>query len=193
MKKIILSAIMMMATAGAFAQHAVGSFTLQPRIGVNIANVTDFDEADPRIGLAAGAELEYQVADWLSLAGGAMYSMQGFKVDVFGSDATAKLDYLNIPIVANFYILKGLALKAGIQPGFKLSAKASSNDKDIELLDDEVKGFDLSIPVGLSYEYKNLVLDGRWNVGATKISEEIDGIKPQNTVFQITLGYKFGL
>jgi len=80
-----------------------------------------------------------------------------------------------------------------LQPGFKLSAKASSNDKDIELLDDDVKGFDLSIPVGLSYEYKNLVLDGRWNVGATKISEEIDGIKPQNTVFQITLGYKFGL
>ncbi len=184
--------IMMMATVGAFAQHEVGSVTLQPRVGVNIANVTDVDGTDPRIALAAGAELEYQLNNWMSLAGGLMYSMQGAKEKDSGVTATLKLDYLNVPIVANFYVLKGLALKAGIQPGFKLSAKAklsaggSSASTDIE----GVKGFDLSIPVGLSYEFNNIVLDGRWNVGATKIYDEADS---QNSVFQITLGYKFGL
>ena len=40
MKKIILSAAIMLASVGAYAQHAVGSINLQPKIGVNIANVT---------------------------------------------------------------------------------------------------------------------------------------------------------
>ena len=50
--------------------------------------------------------------------------------------------------------------------------------------------FDLSIPVGLSYEYKNFVLDGRYNFGVTNISKNGN---PKNSVFQFTLGYKFDI
>lgn len=196
MKKMIFAAVIMMASTSAFAQHEAGSFTIQPKVGINIAKVTKSDGADPRIGLAAGAEAEYQVNDWFSVAGGLLYSMQGCKDKDGGITETLKLDYLNVPIVANFYILKGLALKAGIQPGFKLSAKykekisgggtSISGEGDI----DHVKGFDLSIPVGLSYEISNFVIDGRWNVGATKFMKHADS---QHSVFQFTLGYKFGL
>ena len=49
---------------------------------------------------------------------------------------------------------------------------------------------DFSIPVGISYEYNNFVVDGRYNFGVTKI---IDGFDSKNSVFQITLGYKFDL
>ena len=55
---------------------------------------------------------------------------------------------------------------------------------------DDVKGFDLAIPVGLSYQYQNIVLDARYNWGVTKIT---DGADSKNSVFQITLGYKFSL
>ena len=79
---MILAAIVMMASTSVFAQHEVGSVTLQPRAGVNIANFTEADGADPRIGLAAGAELEYQMNSWMSLAGGVMYSMQGSKEEI---------------------------------------------------------------------------------------------------------------
>ena len=67
MKKIILSAAIMLASVGAYAQHAVGSINLQPKIGVNIANVTETKDTDPRVGLAAGLEAEYQVSDIFSL------------------------------------------------------------------------------------------------------------------------------
>ena len=50
--------------------------------------------------------------------------------------------------------------------------------------------FDLSIPVGLSYEYNNFVLDGRYNFGVTNIAK---GVNTKNSVFQFTLGYKFEL
>ena len=40
MKKLLLMAAVMLSSVGAFAQHAVGSFTLQPKVGINIAKLT---------------------------------------------------------------------------------------------------------------------------------------------------------
>lgn len=44
MKKIMLVAALMLSSVATFAQHAVGSFNLQPKVGVSIANVTEFKE-----------------------------------------------------------------------------------------------------------------------------------------------------
>lgn len=55
---------------------------------------------------------------------------------------------------------------------------------------EDIKTFDLSIPVGLSYEYQNIVFDARYNIGVTKIA---DGVDHYNNVIQITVGYKFAL
>ena len=188
MKKLFLMAVVMLASVASYAQHAVGSFTLQPKIGMNIADLTDADDSDVRIGLAAGAEFEYQVTDMISVSAGALYSMQGCKYD----DVTVKLDYINVPILANVYVVKGLAVKLGIQPGFNVSHKLSvakgstSGSTDIP----GVKSVDLSIPVGLSYEYSNFVFDARYNFGVTKVADDADS---KNSVFQFTLGYKFAL
>lgn len=54
MKKILLMAVVMLASVASYAQQAVGTFTLQPKIGMNVASLTKSDGADPRIGLAAG-------------------------------------------------------------------------------------------------------------------------------------------
>ena len=142
--------------------------------------------------MAAGAEFEYGVTDMIGVSAGLIYSMQGAKETVEGVDCTMKLDYLNVPILANVYVAPGLAVKLGIQPGFKLSAKAkaetSGASAEVDL--DDIKGFDLAIPVGLSYQYQNIVLDARYNWGVTKIMDDVDS---KNSVFQITLGYKFSL
>ena len=47
MKKIILTAAIMLASVGAYAQFAVGSINLQPKVGLNISNITDIDGTDP--------------------------------------------------------------------------------------------------------------------------------------------------
>lgn len=199
MKKVLFAALMMFSSVGAFAQHAVGSFNLQPKIGVSIANLTDMKDSDPRVGLVAGVEGEYQVSDIFSISAGALYSMQGAKstVSAFGlsKTTTTKLDYVNVPIMANVYVVKGLAVKLGIQPGFKVSSTektvgntsfaSGSVSSDIK-----AQSVDFSIPVGISYEYSNFQLDARYNLGLTKVFE--NG-KDKNSVFQITLGYKFDL
>ncbi len=199
MKKILVVAALMLSSVSTFAQHAVGSFNLQPKVGVNIANLTELKDTDPRIGLAAGVEGEYQASDIFSVSAGVLYSMQGAKheISVLGqkSKTTYKLDYINVPIMANVYVTKGLAVKLGIQPGFKVSSAikselntslgSTSGTKDIE-----AKSVDFSIPVGLSYEYNNFQLDARYNWGLSKVFENSDA---KNSVFQITLGYKFDL
>lgn len=191
MKKIILMAVMALATVSSFAQHAVGTFTIQPKVGFNLANVTDGGN-DIRVGAVAGAEFEYQISDIFSLSAGALYSMQGCKGDIEGTDATLKLDYINVPILANVYVTKGLAVKLGIQPGFNVTHKASAKVQGVSASVDisGINSVDFSIPVGLSYEINNFVIDGRYNLGVSKI---MDGSDSKNSVFQFTLGYKFAL
>lgn len=194
MKKMFLAAAMMLVSVATFAQNAVGQITIQPKVGLNIANVTDADDVDARIGLAAGAEFEYGVTDMIGVSAGLVYSMQGYKFSEGNYDTTVKLDYLNVPILANVYVAPGLAVKLGVQPGFKLSSKVkiegSGTSIEGESDDDGVKGFDLAIPVGVSYQYQNIVLDARYNWGVTKVFDDADS---KNSVFQITLGYKFSL
>ena len=183
MKKFMMMVAMAFATLTASAQAEAGTLTLKPLVGINVANITD-GGGDAKVGLAAGAELGYQLNESFAVTAGAIYSMQGAKND----GVKMNLDYINIPILANFYITKGLAVKAGIQPAFKVKSEAEYEgvSGDVE----GIKSFDLSIPVGLSYEISDFVIDARYNWGMTKV---LEGFDSKNTVFQFTVGYKFAL
>ena len=191
----------MVSAASTFAQFESGTLSFQPKAGLNIAYLSNADGADPRFMYAAGAEVEYQFTKKISLAGSVLYSKQGAKYDVQNSGyvfpnnykLTIKMDYINFPIVANFYILKGFALKFGIQPAVNVKAAYSestySSDISYSSRGVDIKTFDLSIPVGLSYEFmnRNLVLDARYNIGLTRL---IEGDDSRNRVAQITAGIK---
>ena len=175
MKKFLASALMLLAASTAtFAQHSVGSFSLQPKAGISIADMTDTQGTTSRIGFVGGLEGEYQASDIFSLSLGVNYSQEGFKMK--NSDNKIKLDYINVPILANVYLTKGLVD----------GNTTSSSKKDY----DGIKSVALSIPVGLSYEISNVVLDARYNWGVTKA---FDGLDSKNSVFQVTIGYKFQL
>ena len=79
MKRMFFIASALILSVGAFAQHEEGTLTVQPKIGLNIANYTGSDDTDPRIGLVAGAEFEYQLTKMFSLSASLLYSMQGAK------------------------------------------------------------------------------------------------------------------
>ena len=183
MKKFMMMVAMAFATLTASAQAEAGTLTLKPLVGINVANITD-DDGDAKVGLAAGAELGYQLNESFAVTAGAIYSMQGAKSE----GVKLNLDYINIPILANYYITKGLAVKAGIQPAFKVKSEAKADVVSVDM--DGFKSFDLSIPVGLSYEVSDFVIDARYNWGISKV---LEGFDSKNTVFQFTVGYKFAL
>ena len=229
MKKLMMIAAMMVAAVSANAQFEPGTWSIQPKIGgtlSRVSNMPDFKfgkigntnlDVDKSIytGALIGAEFEYQVAQPFSVAAGLNFSMQGCKWGDFeikkdgdyvkAKDLKMELNYLNIPIVANFYLFKGFAIKTGVQFGFLLSAKQKAtneykvgdrHEETKESIDfkDECKKFDVAIPIGISYQVPTIpiYIDGRYNLGLTKINKDGD-TNYKNQVFQVTVGYKFAL
>lgn len=196
MKKMMMLLIMATVAMTASAQNTLrdnGTFTLQPKVGIGIGRLSgewktySGVEDKSRVGLVAGVEGEYYATEWLGIAAGLSYAQQGWKMEGNGLKETYKLDYLNVPLTGNFYVAKGLALKTGVQFGFLVNGKIE--DKDIK---DECEKLNLSIPIGISYEYSDFVLDLRYNIGLTKTNKD-DGNKLRSDLLQITLGYKFAL
>jgi len=190
MKKIFMMAVMAVAALTANAQQEAGTFSIQPKAGLNVTTITG-DAWKAKAGFTAGVEGMYQATEKLGVSAAVMYSMQGAKVKN-ANDAKVNYGYINIPILANYYVVKGLAIKAGIQPGFMVSAKAKQGDTSVNIKD-YCKKFDFAIPVGVSYEIANVVFDARYNIGLTKTAKGDNVEKTKNSVFQFTVGYKFGL
>lgn len=226
MKKLFALVALCVATVSASAQSEVGTFTLQPKIGFNVSFLTNAGKSylveplggkpmegsrDVKLGFVAGVEGEYQITPMISVAAGLLYSMQGTRWEdlesqtayyrAMSKDRMVNLSYLNIPIVANFYVLKGFALKAGVQAGFLLDSKGKETiyddleNREVETSGDieGIKKFDLSIPLGASYEFNNVVIDARYNLGLTKVCPGEDNKSSKNSVVQVTVGYKFAL
>ena len=180
MKKLLLAAVALMATMSVNAQQMF----LKPMVGGTLSTITGdhSDDNKMKVGLVAGAEFGYCFTEQMAVTAGLLYSMQGSAIkDV---DDNMKLDYLNIPILANYYVAPGFAIKAGIQPGILCSAKYG--DYDIK---DSYKSLDIAIPIGVSYEISDFVIDARYNLGVANIYDS-SHFKEKTSVIMLTLGYK---
>ena len=206
MKKKILSMVVLMSTSlCTFAQNGVGDWSFMPNAGLNLATMTNDDDAKIRPALTIGGEFGYVASPKVALSFGAMYSQQGCKGNVQGIDATIKMDYINVPIIAACRVTDNLSVKVGLQPGFLINdkVKVSANGASAEVglkesyeaagMDVTIHKFDLSIPIGISYDFSNVQLDLRYNAGLTNILSITGGEGTKNSVFQFTIGYKFGL
>ena len=185
----MMIAAMMVATLSASAQEVeVGQFYLKPKV----------DNSKMKVGLLGGAEVGVKVAEPFDVTAGLLFMMQGTKGkdSEFTKNASTTLTYLNVPIMANVYVLPGLALKAGVQPGFLLTSKAKWSDNESgKWVDydttskDGLNKFDLSIPMGISYEFSNFIIDARYNLGLTKVMKD-PAPSSKNSVIMLTVGYK---
>lgn len=199
-------------------------------------------DKSPITGFIIGAEFEHQISKRFSLAAGLYYSKQGcgwenheenhnnfkdfkFNYKIEFVDAKIDLGYINLPLVANVYLFKGFAIKTGVQIGFltdtkvKFNVNLSSKDQNYyesinynSSIKNQCEKFDISIPVGLSYQVPTIpiYIDSRVNFGLKKVNKDktlmIEGIGGEtgsaiinldkdlkNLVFQLTVGYKFAL
>ena len=197
MKKTLFTILFVaLAAVSASAQNMF----VKPMVGGTLSTFTgDAEDVKMKFGFVGGAEFGYMVTPEFAVTAGLLASMQGAasKDNVFTKDFKTTLTYLNIPILANYYVAPGLAIKAGVQPGFMLSRKTSYTDltDHIDVEDtstDGMKKFDFSIPLGLSYEFRDFVSDARYNLGLTNIYDS-DNMKVKNGVIMLTVGYKIPL
>lgn len=185
MKKILLVTIIMLTSLSASAQQKTGGLEIIPKVGFNLTSVVgdNTDKASTKFALFGGGEAMYQVSPLIAVSGGLLVSAQGCELE--GKGNTLSLTYLNVPLLANFYVARNLALKVGLQPAFNLSAKYKFDGGSI---DADAQSVVLDIPIGISYEISSFIIDARYNFGVTKINKG-DG-STRNSVFQIGVGYK---
>ena len=193
-------AAMMVATVAAKAQFEPGTFSFQPKVGFNLASVTA-DDTKYKPGFAVGLEGQYQMNNWFGLSAAVMYQQQGTKVKDI-DDFKWNIDYVNIPLMAKFYVTKGLSLNVGLQPGFMVKSKFKIADADLDVKD-ACNTFDLSVPLSIAYELPmGLAFEARYTYGVTNVGKDAFDSKTssydklyqnKNSVFQITVGYKFAL
>ena len=173
-----------------------------------------------RIGFSGGADVYYQLTDKLALSGGVAYTQAGCNFKDVPADLSARsgtvfhdsyfnLGYVDVPLLAHVYVSKDLALSIGCQPSFLTKATAHAEMQDYETdgkggikYDKNVvsegdakslfKKTAFAIPVGISYEYENVMLTARYNIGLSKVYNHDLG-DSKNKIITVSVGYKFNL
>lgn len=201
----------------ASAQPEAGSLTWQPNVGITYTTATLDDykgTADGAVGLTAGVEAMYMLNEKLGITLGLNYTGYNINDDVFlgryhslfygyygyadsefyeraldPSPEKASNYYFNIPVIGNYYVIPGLAVKAGVTFNVLSTAKVRGKTEiDDFKIRDVYKSTFISLPFGASYEIKNFVFDARYNLSVTDICEYDDGTFHS---FALTVGYRF--
>ena len=199
--------------------HVGVSFANLTKDAINVPyNGTSHSQT--RIGFSGGADVYYQLTDKLALSGGVAYTQAGCNFKDIPADLNAKhgtvfhnayfnLGYVDVPLLAHIYISKDLALSIGCQPSFLTKATSHTEMQDYEtdgkggikyeknvVSEGDANSFfkktAFSIPVGISYEYENVMLMARYNIGLSKVYNH-DLSDSKNKIITVSVGYKFNL
>lgn len=193
---------------------------LGAKAGVNFASIggDETDDFDGLTGFHVGALVEIPISEKFAVQPELLYSSQGAKEEYssipFGGfgikyENKLKLDYINIPIMAKYYVTDGLSIEAGPQFGILISAKAEgeatelqqggveSFDQDVK---DSFKSLDIGFGLGAAYRLNNnIFFSARYILGIRDIAEDVEyngnievkTFKQHNNVIQLSAGYSF--
>ena len=203
MKKFLLVVIAMVMLGSVHAQTAFKSkvegitgteFYFGPKFGFNVAGISDGLNKS-KLSFLMGAFAEIKFNDLFGLQTELIYSRQGDKGKYHGEKYWMRVNYLNIPVLAKFYVWEGLSVDLGPQLGFALNGKHKVKSGGTETKSDmkHLNTVDLSFGMGLSYDLPmGLVVSARYNLGLTNVIEKDHfGGNNQNRVFQLSAGWKF--
>ncbi len=164
--------------------------------GVNFASldVTNAQATwDGRTGYHIGAFALFKVTAF-AIQPELIFSQQGSTVKFNGQDFDANFSYVNVPVIAKFYLPLGLNLQLGPQFGFLTSAESDFNPVNAQGgtdLKEYYKNSDVSLGMGIGWDLPfKLTIDARYNLGLTEINDNASLTATKNQVFQLSLGYK---
>lgn len=192
-------------TTALFAQ-TTDRFSIGPRVGVNLAKVTELDDAEVNPGLVIGLTSMYSIQETFGLGVDLLYSQEGHRIDVGNTETSVGVDYIRLLPTFNIFFRdlgESFRPKIYIGPslGFLVSAESKVEDSKTEVdVKDAYNGFDLGLLGGLGFNYRLanrtwLNVDGRFIQGLLDVRENktgpFDGVKNQN--IQFSVGIAFGL
>ena len=202
MRKLFALLILWLPVLQLSAWKEPGTTTIYPRVGFNLSKfsgdkiytgINTFDgvagtiPARYKVGFTVGAEAQHQFSNALAGSIGLLYSQQGTafkKTSDIEFDFKMKENNLIVPVMLVATTKYNIDLKLGLQPEFRVS----------KAFDKVLNKVSLSIPVGISYEYRNVALDLRYNIGVSHVYKEQSSYDvSRGQTVMLTLGYGIDL
>jgi hypothetical protein len=205
-KNLLLAFAFVMFSAAAMAQ----SLSIGPEVGVNFNklnyDVSGIDESSV-VGFRAGVTAHL---GWgkLALEPGIFYASKGGGTKTAGtSEDEIKLNYLEIPVLLQFRVIKLGPAKifAGLGPvaNFGLSGTNVSTDltknppvettSDIDFGSDagSLSGTDFGLMFNVGAQFMGLFVRPYYQMGLSNLSN-VSGLSVKNNCFGVSVGYLFG-
>jgi hypothetical protein len=184
MKRIILLAVVAVAVQAVYAQKV----QFGVKAGVNLANFNNdaSPNSDSKAGLNIGALAHIHLSQQWAVQPEAVFSMQGAEY----VNNKVKINYVNIPVLAQYMFANGFRLQTGPQLGILTSSKSKAGDLEVDS-DDYYTNTDFGWSFGAGYLTKSgLGVDARYNLGISDITRnEVNDLK--NRVWQFGVFYQF--
>ena len=193
MKKVMISCavLAMLIFSSALFAGEVGEIHYGIKGGVGLAKAWGDDvpdEAGFKLGINAGAFMNYRVHEMFVVQPEVFYAQKGWKLDVEGSDEIkVKMDYIDIDVLAKLTIPMEGKIKpcifAGPYVGINMAADVEIGDESAEI--DNVKSTDFGVVVGggVDFEMENgmmILLDIRYSMGFANLFEAVEDEEEAN-------------
>jgi hypothetical protein len=171
------------------AQH----FNLGIKGGLNLYNIQNDNNVkyDMKTGFHLGLLGHIHIDRSIAVQPELVYSSQGAKYTVSGTEYKLNLGYINLPVMLQYMFNNGFRLEAGPQVGFLISAKSEANNASIDVKDN-LKTIDFGVGLGAGYikPSTGLGFGVRYNAGLSNINENTT-VKSTNSGFQLSVFYQF--
>ncbi|PKG43034.1 porin family protein [Psychroflexus sp. MES1-P1E] len=221
MKKLLIISILLVSLNVQLQAQDQISFGV--KAGVNFAYATgDASDSGSQLGydegrtaFHAGLVSELELTEKFSIQPELLYSQVGAaylfdnrSFDGIRVESDLNLDYLSLPILAKYYVFKGLSLELGPQFSYILNSEIENqilssgfiSTETIIVSDfnikDDINRFEFGLALGTSYELLNtgLFIQARYVIGLTEVFDNQNfttSTDLKNAVIQFSVGYKF--
>jgi len=193
MKAFFISAITILFSEVVFSQQV--RFGLDPGFALSRGDYQPHEGIDRRIfgGFDGGALLEIGVVQKFKLQPEVNYSIIGVELNDGEKEATIKLRYVDVALLAKLGLCKNVNVFAGPQVGFLTWAKRDSSFTN-EMIDlkNDFKKQDYGLVFGAEYKFgEHIFLSGRYYHGLYQVAESPNDFTLKNRYISLRVGYIF--
>ncbi len=177
------------------------------KAGTNYSNVYDTEgeefQADPKLGLAAGAFMAIPIGKYLGIQPEVLFSQKGFKATgrILGSNYqfTRTTSFIDVPLLVSFKPSEFITIMAGPQYSYLIKqrdvfANASTSIlQEQEFENDNIRRNILCLTGGADLTLKHFVLGVRlgWDIQNNNGDGTSTTPRYKNVWYQATVGYRF--
>lgn len=200
-RRLATFVVLALFVVGAGRPASAQGFYWGPRAGLNISSLTKTTFAKARARANFGMMAGYKINDLVGLQAEALYSMQGSKMT--NQDDVYSYNYFKIPVLAKVFLIGGLNIEAGLSFNWLVRARhkwtdevydAEGNVSTIDLTENlmnDRRRFDLTIPVGVNYQFSKLFDIGvRYDISTIRVAEDATN-RAKSSNWSVNLGLRF--